>query len=139
MAQHLPWIAIVDDDLSVLKALARLLSTRGLDVRTYPSARHFLTSLPDGHPECLILDLQMPEMTGVELQRHLAQVGIQIPTIVITADGGNELRELCEVNGCIGVSFKTAPGYFTVSCNQRCKAKEPANARSLMKIKLSRT
>ena len=99
MAQHLPWIAIVDDDLSVLKALARLLSTRGLDVRTYPSARHFLTSLPDGHPECLILDLQMPEMTGVELQRHLAQVGIQIPTIVITADGGNELRELCESMG----------------------------------------
>jgi FixJ family two-component response regulator len=99
MAQDSPWIAIVDDDPSVLKALARLLKARGIEVRTYRSARDFLTSLPDGRPECLVVDLQMPEMTGLELQRHLIRTGIRIPTIVITAHNEGEMRELCKSMG----------------------------------------
>jgi FixJ family two-component response regulator len=99
MAQDSPWIAIVDDDPSVLKALARLLKARGIEVRTYGSARDFLTSLPDGRPECLVVDLQMPEMTGLELQRHLIRTGIRIPTIVITAHNEGEMRELCKSMG----------------------------------------
>jgi FixJ family two-component response regulator len=99
MAQDSPWIAIVDDDPSVLKALARLLKARGIEVRTYTSARDFLTSLPDGRPECLVVDLQMPEMTGLELQRHLIRTGIRIPTIVITAHNEGEMRELCKSMG----------------------------------------
>jgi FixJ family two-component response regulator len=99
MAQSSPWIAIVDDDPSVLKALARLLRTRAIEARTYASAQDFLASLPDGLPECLILDLQMPEMNGLELQRHLNRAEIQIPTIVITAHGENDMRELCEAAG----------------------------------------
>ncbi|WP_141379621.1 response regulator transcription factor, partial [Bradyrhizobium japonicum] len=87
MAQPPRWIAIVDDDPSVLKALSRLLRTRAIDTRTYESARDFLNALPKEPtgtwPECLILDLQMPEMNGLELQRHLNRSGIQIPTIVI--------------------------------------------------------
>lgn len=99
MAQASPWIAIVDDDPSVLKGLARLLRARAFEVRTYTSARDFLTALPDGLPECLIVDLQMPEMTGLELQRHLARAGIQIPTIVITAHNEAGARERCESAG----------------------------------------
>lgn len=99
MAQASPWIAIVDDDPSVLKALARLLSARGIEVRTYTSARDFLISLPDGTPECLIVDLQMPEMTGLDLQRHLTRAGTRIPTIVITAHNEGEMRELCKSLG----------------------------------------
>jgi FixJ family two-component response regulator len=99
MAQALPWIAIVDDDPSVLKALARLLRARALEVRTYTSARDFLTALPEGLPECLIVDLQMPEMTGLELQRHLTRSGVQIPTIVITAHNEAGARERCESAG----------------------------------------
>ena len=89
----------MDDDPSVLKALARLLKARGIEVRTYGSARDFLTSLPDGRPECLVVDLQMPEMTGLELQRHLIRTGIRIPTIVITAHNEGEMRELCKSMG----------------------------------------
>jgi FixJ family two-component response regulator len=99
MAQPSPWIAIVDDDPSVLKALARLLRTRAIEARTYVSAQDFLASLPDGLPECLIVDLQMPEMNGLELQRQLNRAGIQIPTIVITAHRENDMRELCEAAG----------------------------------------
>jgi FixJ family two-component response regulator len=99
MAQTSPWIAIVDDDPAVLKALARLLRTRAVEARTYGSARDFLASLPDGLPECLIVDLQMPEMNGLELQRHLNRARIQIPTIVITAHNEVDMRELCEAAG----------------------------------------
>ena len=103
MAQPSPWIAIVDDDPSVLKALARLLKLRAIEVRTYESARDFLASLADGMPdelpECLIVDLQMPEMSGLELQHHLNRAGIRIPTIVITANREAEMREQCEAAG----------------------------------------
>jgi FixJ family two-component response regulator len=94
-----PWIAIVDDDPSVLKALARLLRIRAFEVRTYASARDFLKALPDGLPECLIVDLQMPEMTGLELQRHLNSIGIRIPTIIIAAHNEAGARERCESAG----------------------------------------
>jgi len=106
MTQASPWIAIVDDDPSVLKALARLLNTRALENRTYPSARDFLTALPDGLPECLIVDLQMPEMTGLELQLHLTRSGIRIPTIVITAHNEVDMRELCKSAGAANYLLK---------------------------------
>jgi FixJ family two-component response regulator len=99
MAQASPWIAIVDDDPSVLRALARLLRARAIEARTYTSAREFLTALPDGLPECLIVDLQMPDMTGLELQRHLTRKGFLIPTIVITAHNEAGARERCESAG----------------------------------------
>ena len=99
MAQPSPWIAIVDDEPSVLKALARFLTLRAMEVKTYESARDFLASLPDGLPECLIVDLQMPEMSGLELQHHLNRAGIRIPTIVITASREAEMREQCEAAG----------------------------------------
>ena len=103
MPQPSPWIAIVDDDPSVLKALARFLTLRAIEVRTFESARGFLASLPvgitDALPECLIVDLQMPDMSGLELQHHLNRAGIRIPTIVITADREAEMREQCEAAG----------------------------------------
>ena len=85
MAETSPWIAIVDDDPAVLRALSRLLRSRAFRVTTYGSGEEFLTALPNGLPECLIVDFQMPEMTGLELQQHLICNGITVPTILITA------------------------------------------------------
>ena len=85
MADALPSIAVVDDDPAVLKALGRLLRSHAFHVHTYGSGQEFLASLPDGLPKCLIVDFQMPSMTGQELQRHLVRNGFNIPTIMITA------------------------------------------------------
>ena len=71
-------IAIVDDDPAVLNSLARLLKTRSFAAQTYQSGRQFLAVLSDGKPDCPILDLQMPEMTGFEVQEHLVSWGIRI-------------------------------------------------------------
>ncbi len=92
MGQDSSWIAIVDDDPSVLKSLSRTLRIRGYETKIFNSAQEFLTALPGGTPACLILDVQMPGVTGLELHHHLIKAGIHIPTIVITAhrDGVRE-------------------------------------------------
>jgi len=84
MSRAIPWVAIVDDDPSVLKALSRLLKSHSFRTSAFTSAAEFLRALPDGLPDCLILDLHMPEMTGLQLQLHLRHSRIKIPTIVIT-------------------------------------------------------
>jgi FixJ family two-component response regulator len=93
MVEASPWIAIVDDDPAVLKALSRLLRSHAFHARTYGSGQDFLAALPDGLPECLIVDLQMPEMNGLELQQHLLRNGMKIPTILITAHADVALRD----------------------------------------------
>ena len=85
------YVAVVDDDASTRKALTRLLRTQGVDCRSYPSACAFLEALPSGVPDCLILDVNMPEMTGLELQSELLKLGIHVPTIVITASADERI------------------------------------------------
>ena len=99
-------IAIVDDDPAVLKALARVLTARALQPRTFGSAREFLASLTNELPECLIADLQMPEMTGLELQHNLNREGIRIPTIIITAHDETGIRKRCEAAGAVAFLAK---------------------------------
>src|SRR5262249_34980274 len=100
------WIAIVDDDPSVLKSLSRLLRVRGIQTKTFGSAREFLAALADGLPECVIVDLQMPGMTGLELLQHMKREDIQTPAIVITGHGDTELRKRCEAAGAVGFFSK---------------------------------
>jgi FixJ family two-component response regulator len=99
MSEHLARVAIVDDDTSVRNALALLLGAYSFETATYGSAADFLQSLVGGIPACLILDLQMPEMTGLELQHYLVHKGIQIPTIAITAHDALGAREHCKAAG----------------------------------------
>lgn len=102
MADASPWIAIVDDDLSMLKALRASLLHRGLQAKTFGSAEEFIDSLPAGLPECLIVDLQMPKMSGLELHHYLMRNGLQIPTIIITAHA-DRVRQRSEFAGIIAV------------------------------------
>ena len=92
MAEKSPWIAIVDDDPAVLRALSRLLRSRAFLVTTYGSGQEFLAALPDGLPACLIVDFHMPEMNGMELHQNLISNGISIPTILITAHADSAIH-----------------------------------------------
>lgn len=106
MAETSSWIAIVDDDPAVLKALRRLLRSRAFRVQTFESGQDFLAALPHGLPECLIVDLQMPGMSGLDLQQHLARNGIPIPIIMITAHGEAALRGRHEQAGLVAFLLK---------------------------------
>lgn len=87
MTEPRPWIAVVDDDPAVLKALSRLLRSHGFRAQSFGSGREFLAALPEGLPSCLIVDFQMPEMNGLELQQRLVSSNINLPTILISAHG----------------------------------------------------
>ena len=92
-------IAVVDDDPSVRKALARLLRASDLDADAYGSAQHFLESLQTSAPDCLVLDLQMPEMNGLALQRELGRAGIRLPIVVITGHDEPGMQARCLAAG----------------------------------------
>jgi FixJ family two-component response regulator len=88
-------VAVVDDDASVRRALARLLSVCSFDVRTYGSAREFMMASSENLPACLVLDLHMPDLSGLDLQQRLRRAGLNIPTVIITAHTEPGLREQC--------------------------------------------
>jgi FixJ family two-component response regulator len=90
-----PLVAIVDDEESIRKSLRRLLMAADLDAVVYASGQEFLDTLRGRHPHCLILDLQMPGLTGLEIQRALTASGVQFPTIIITAHDEPETRARC--------------------------------------------
>jgi FixJ family two-component response regulator len=85
MVTQRPRIAILDDDCSVCAAISRLLRVLDMCPEAYTSAIAFLDASRENPPECLILDLQMPGMSGLEVMRYLSRRSIRIPTIVITA------------------------------------------------------
>jgi len=80
-------VFVVDDDPSVRRSTERLLRAAGLKVQTFSSAREFLASHRSEGPACLVLDVRMPGLSGMDLQHELAQSGIRIPIIFITAHG----------------------------------------------------
>ena len=78
-------IAVVDDDESVRRATRRLLRAAGFEVETYGSGTEFLDALKCRRPSCVIVDLHMPGMSGLEVQSNLAASGLGIPVVFITA------------------------------------------------------
>lgn len=80
-------VFVVDDDNSMREALSNLLRSAGLNVQTFDSAQTFLDHQRPGCPCCLVLDMRMPGMTGMELQQHLLALSDFIPIIFISAHG----------------------------------------------------
>lgn len=80
-------IAIVDDDPNVLRSLRRLLRARGFDARAYASAPALLSEVAKLRPSCIIADLYMPELGGLELQQSLVEAGLAFPVVFITGRG----------------------------------------------------
>ena len=78
-------IAVVDDDESVRRATRRLLRTAGFEAETYASGTDFLEAVQHYTPSCVIVDLHMPGMSGLEVQSRLAVIGFEIPVLFITA------------------------------------------------------
>jgi FixJ family two-component response regulator len=86
-------IAVVDDDVRVLKALRRLIETAGFDVTTYSTGAGFISDIALHPPNCVVLDLHMPDMNGFAVQDVLAGRDTTLPVIAIT---GQDSPEACE-------------------------------------------
>ena len=87
MAEAKAIVFVVDDDLSVREALGSLIRSAGLKVETFASAQEFLARPRADTPSCLVLDVRLPGLSGLELQKRMAEVNIEIPIIFITGHG----------------------------------------------------
>jgi FixJ family two-component response regulator len=86
-----PLVSVVDDDVSIRKSLDRLIRSVGLEVRAYASAEEFLNATHPRKADCLILDVRLPGMSGIELLHHLIARNCKVPVIFITAHGSDEV------------------------------------------------
>jgi FixJ family two-component response regulator len=100
------FIAIIDDDSSMRKALAGLMKASGFPARSYASAEEFLNSALLRLTACLVLDIRMPGMSGLDLHAELKARGVRIPTIFITAHGDEKAREQALSAGAVGYLTK---------------------------------
>jgi FixJ family two-component response regulator len=80
-------VAIVDDDPSVRRGLQRLIQSAGWKVESFASAQEFLVFPRNAAPTCLVLDLQLPGLSGLDLQKRLAKIGLEIPIVFLTGHG----------------------------------------------------
>jgi FixJ family two-component response regulator len=85
-------LAVVDDDADVRAALTRLVGSAGFAVETFASGAEFLRSVEDHEPDCLVLDLHMPELSGFDVQGALAGAHADVPVVVITGHDTSESR-----------------------------------------------
>jgi FixJ family two-component response regulator len=102
----MPRLTVVDDDQSVRESLHGLLSSIGYSVESFASARAFLDSPSVATTDCLILDVRMPEMGGLELQDELTARHIDIPTIFVTAYAEDAVRRRVLAGAAVGCLLK---------------------------------
>lgn len=88
-----PHVAVVDDDEPIRKALSRLLRSWDMKVETFPSGAEFLESLETRIPDCVVLDLHMPVVSGFEVQSRMTETGVTVPVVIITGHDSDETRD----------------------------------------------
>jgi FixJ family two-component response regulator len=104
MNETKPLVAIVDDDPSVCRALKRLVRSLGMNAETFASGREFvdlIEAMPSFHPDCVVLDMQMPGLNGLDVQVRIARSGKPLPVIFITAHDDAMVRQKALVAGAV--------------------------------------
>jgi FixJ family two-component response regulator len=106
MAGRKARVVVVDDDEAVRAALTQLLQLHSYEVRSFGAAAEFLESLSSDVPDCLVLDIFMPEFGGLDVLHYLQRNVIAIPTVVVTAQGEEGLHDRCRNAGAAAVLVK---------------------------------
>jgi FixJ family two-component response regulator len=104
-----PLIAIVDDDESVCRAMSRLVRSLGMEANAFASGREFVDRIettPSFQPDCVVLDVQMPGMNGLQVQERLASRGNPLPVIFITAHDEAGVRDRALAAGAVAFLHK---------------------------------
>ncbi len=128
MNQNKIQITVVDDDEGYACASARLFRASGFEVRTYSSAESFLAAPPLPRPDCLVLDVHLAGMSGLDLQRQLRTAGDVAPIFFVTADDSKGFREEAEQAGCSGYFVKPVQRELIIQAIK--KAVDPERSRS---------
>jgi RNA polymerase sigma factor (sigma-70 family) len=105
-----PTVFVVDDDASLRRSLARLIRSAGWNVDTFASAYDFLVKPPSGATGCVLMDVQMPGMTGPELQRLMTDRGISLPVVFLTGHGNLPMGVQAMKKGAVDFLSKPVDG-----------------------------
>lgn len=103
-------VAVVEDDDSARSALGRLLEVGGFETALFDSAESFIASRPSHDCLCLVLDVHLAGMSGIELQRRLRAEGSQLPIVMVTGSRADIVRESAERTGCFAFLLKPFSG-----------------------------
>jgi FixJ family two-component response regulator len=122
MSMGMKNVAIIDDDASANRALGRLLRGAGFEPSGFESAERFLSDPARSSFLCLLVDIQLTGMSGVELQRQLQAEGSRLPIIFITAHDDPASRTEAIKLGCVAYFRKTDPGSLIVDSLRRVTA-----------------
>ena len=130
MSESVSQIYVVDDDVSVREAVGSLIRSAGLRVRTFASAQEMLASLRMELPSCLVLDIQLPDINGFELQQELATKDIQIPIIFLTGHGDIPMSVRAIKAGALEFLTKPFDDEYLLEAIRSAIARDNKNERS---------
>jgi FixJ family two-component response regulator len=119
-------VFVVDDEPTVVKAISRLLTAKGYTTRQYGSAQEFMQNYEPGTAGCLLLDLSMPEITGLDLQRWLLKSGDQLPVLFLT--GLNDIYEADQpmIDDAVDVLMKPVDSRTLINAVEQALARDRA-------------
>jgi FixJ family two-component response regulator len=103
-------VSVVDDDASLRRSVRNLLTSVGFQAQTFASAEEFLASSECENTGCLVLDLRMAGMSGLDLLKHLGAIGSRIPVVILTAHGDDEARQRAMRAGAVAFLGKPFRG-----------------------------
>jgi FixJ family two-component response regulator len=124
MTRVAPMVFVVDDDPSVRKSLTRLIGAAGHAVEAFPSAREFLAREPHPGPCCLVLDVRMPGLTGLDLQEALASAGRRMSIVFVTGHGNISMSVRAMKGGAVDFLTKPPDVQDLLAAVQRALAKD---------------
>jgi len=116
-------IAVVDDDPSVRTAISRFLRIANFQVDLYARSIDFLDSLDRERPDCLILDLHMPTLTGIDVMEYLKASKVDFATVVVSADDEPNVREICSNLGAVSFLRKPLDGDLLLQVIETVRSK----------------
>ena len=118
-------VSIVDDDESLRRSVKNLLTSVGFQVETFASAEAFLQSAHRADTRCVVLDLRMPGMSGLDLLMHLAATGSPIPVVILTAHSDDEARRRMLQAGAVAFLGKPFHGEALLGAVRKALAENP--------------
>jgi FixJ family two-component response regulator len=130
-----PVIFVVDDDASVRKSLSRLIRSAGYTVEAFASAKEFLARMPSTGPSCLVLDVRMPNVTGLDLQKTLAGAVHRIPIVFVTGHGDISMSVSALKAGAVDFLTKPFDGKALLGALAQALAKDTRDLGAEARVK----
>jgi FixJ family two-component response regulator len=120
-------VFVIDDDVSVCKALGRLIRSAGYDVEVFNGAAEYLARETPERPACLIVDIRMPNMSGIDLSRTIEGTAMGLPIVFITGHADDSVREQTLAAGGIDVLYKPVDDTVLFAAIERALARSVPN------------